>query len=573
MTFSRAGNRLAVVFDTRRLDQPPFRIQVWEVARDGQLQKARVVEPDTHYDARAVFTAAFSPEGATLVAGTAGEVLYQWDAGSGRLLRRIQGGVVAGFTPDGRTLLAVSHDGEVRRLDAATGKFLGLVGPRKRSDFLFVTRAVFSPDGKRVALGDEWTTLVKDVATNWALCRLNLPAGATPLSFSAGGETVAVASEDGTHFFDVAAGVERGWLKRAAGLAQFLGDDKHLLCVNDTSVTLREADAILAAAEKAPPPDRTDPPGVPLEAELIVRKDTYTLNLEGDTPEDFSTRVQFGLPSPESPRVDLVLRLRNAGKENLTLRNPPSLPTLYLVGPGALSYLWEAGQTGVGVMGPGGYEVEASEQASGASPPPDRVTLAPGASYAVPITKVMKDGFAHWLLPGDYQIAGTYMAEVAPPPPGARASFQEGFGEVSVRVTPAKVKVLPGKDSAAARRAAGPHEIRRPPPPGSLIVPKPDDGSGEVREQLSRPVKWSRLEAETPLKEVLELLGGRYDLDLRIDEAAFRERGGPALGRKPVTLPPVVNVSLNAALLLLLEQVDARLEIRGRTVWVVPKAK
>lgn len=175
-TFSPNGRRLAVVDDKRRLRGPAFTIRVWDVTADGKLTNSRDLEADALYHGNAVYHASFSPNGDLVAAGTMAEqVVYLWDARSGQLKRRFQGGVTAHFAPDGQALIAVTHDGEVRRFDTATWKFLGPAQPFKRTDFILVSRAVLSPDGKRIALGDEWTTLVKDVETNRTLCRLNLP--------------------------------------------------------------------------------------------------------------------------------------------------------------------------------------------------------------------------------------------------------------------------------------------------------------------------------------------------------------------------------------------------------------
>jgi hypothetical protein len=553
--FSPNGRRLAVVGDFLELDRPPFTIHLWDVTADGQLQHARTLEPDAPYTGTTVYGVTFTPDGDTLAAGTAREVIYLWDPASGRLLRRFQGGVTAGFSPDGRTLIAVTHDGEVRRFDTATWEFRAPAKPIRRSDFLYVTHAVFAPDGRRVALGDGWTTLVKDVESNRTLCRLNVGGWAIPISFSCDSKIVAVGGDEGTHLFDAATGEFRAWLAPSDGLARFLGDGKHLACRAADSITLRDVDAVLAAADKPPPPAGTDPPGGSLQAELVANRDTYTLDLEGDTLEDFSSRIQFGEDFPEPPQVDLVLRLRNTGRDPITLRDPKELPTLYLAGAGALNQPRGSYQTCIG------------------GPAPEPVTLAPGETHTIPVPQLTGFVRAFWLLPGEYLIAGDYLAVVSPAPVGSR-DVVDGFGYVAIRVAPVKVKVLAGTDPPASHPGEEPHEVRRPPAPGTVIIPKPDDGSREIRDLLSRPVALRQgVAVGTRLQEIVQFLHDRYDVDIRIDEKAFLASGNPRIGESRPGLPPLVNVSLSAVLQVLLHQVDAAMEIRGGTAWIVPQAR
>lgn len=554
-TFSRDGRRLAVVHHPHALGRVAFTIRVWDVTADGKFTNARDLEADASYNRTTVYQSSFSPDGHLAAAGTAAEVIYVWDARSGRLVRRFQGGVTAHFAPDGRTLIAVTHDGEVRRFETGTWKFLGPAQPFKRSDYILVSHTVLAPDGKRMALGDDWTTLVKDVETNQTLCRLNLPASAYPLSFSADGGILALAGEEGTHFHDATTGEERGWLKHGDGWGHFVGDGRQLVCVEERSLLLREMGDLFAHADKAPLPARTDPPGVPLEAELVARQDVYALDLGGDTANDFSTRLQFGDDVPEPPRVDLILKFRNTGKEIMTLRNPLGLRGMYLIGPGALSCPYELRQTGVGITpGPG----------------PEVVTLAPGESHSLPITSLSATGFAYWLLPGEYLIGGKCDGEISPPPPGSTKTA-DGFGSVSLRPTPVKVKVVPGKDASEQGLRAAASEIRRPPPPGTEIVPTPDDGSARTRETLAFATTMS-LDADTPLKEALEVLNIRYDLDLRLDEAAFAKAGKLRIADARVECPQL-DVSLRAIIPVILNQVDAQLDVRGRTIWILPAVK
>jgi hypothetical protein len=92
-----------------------------------------------------------------------------------------------------------------------------------------------------------------------------------------GGTLALVGSRDTLH--DATTGAERGWLKQGTGWGHFVGDARQLVCFEEKALTLRDVGALFAGGEKAPTPARTDPPGVPLEAELVAREDTYALDL------------------------------------------------------------------------------------------------------------------------------------------------------------------------------------------------------------------------------------------------------------------------------------------------------
>jgi hypothetical protein len=559
-TFAPKGRRLAVVYDPRWLDQAPFRIQLWDVAADGTLQSARTLEPDAPSSSRSVFAAAFSPTGESLVAGTAGEVLYLWDAATGQLKRRFQGGVAATFASDGRTLIAVTHDGAVRRFDTTTWNLLGPAEPIKRTEFLFVTSVAFAPDGKRVAIGDDWSMVIEDVATNRTVSRLQATVRGASGSFSPDGRTLAVVGEGAAHFFDPATGAERAWLKGVCGPGQFLGDGRYLAFSDARSITLHGPEDFVPG--KAPEPPDTDSPDVSLRGELIARQDTYTLDREGDTPQDFSARIQFGDPYPERPRVDLLLKLWNTGKETLTLKKPEESWTLFLVGPGALNHDFEQKQTGI-IAGPDGPDSER----------PGPVHLAPGESVTVPVSDLNPDGFAFWVLPGGYRIAGTCSVDVSPAPKGSVAG-SDGFGSVSLRLAPVRVKVLPGNKARTAREIAEDHAVLRPPPPGTVVSPKPDDGSDQTNDRLWRLINYrDAIPAGTPLEDALGWLAERCDLDIRIDRAAFRNAGDAAVARKKIELRsvPLIGVTVKTVLELLLDQADTRMEVHGRRIWVLPE--
>jgi hypothetical protein len=97
------------------------------------------------------------------------------------------------------------------------------------------------------------------------------------------------------------------------------------------AVLVATATVALGAPGKAPIPQqapeeksKTDPPGVPLEARLIAKKDTYVLDLGGKTPEEFRKLLKDS--SAPAPAVVLELEFRNSGDKNLTFLVGGSAP-------------------------------------------------------------------------------------------------------------------------------------------------------------------------------------------------------------------------------------------------------
>ncbi len=152
---------------------------------------------------------AFSRDGKTLAARAPDRALYLWDTAGGkepRVLGKTPSAVGYGYTafdnqnrmafaPDGK-LLAVVDDWSIRLWDIAEGKEIrwlgGHLGP--------VSSIAFTPDGKRlVSLASDRGPRVWDVATGKTVARLSFNLGfPSCLALTADGKTIATTGGDRT---------------------------------------------------------------------------------------------------------------------------------------------------------------------------------------------------------------------------------------------------------------------------------------------------------------------------------------------------------------------------------------
>jgi hypothetical protein len=204
----------------------------------------------------------------------------------------------------------------------------------------------------------------------------------------------------------------------------------------------RKAPAPHQAADQGP---HTDPPGAPLAAKLVVRKDTYTLDLGGKTPRQYRDAVK---KSPPVVGVDLVLDLKNTGNKPIRIWRADDYGkeqrqaggdyvrlTLNLRGPGAVSALVKLQMT------------------TPMTPPPRALEIAPGKSYSLPITTLSygRHGVAHfearracWTEAGEYTLTAAFQTAVSPAPPGSKEAKWAHFegGLVTVTTAPVKLRVV-----------------------------------------------------------------------------------------------------------------------------------
>ncbi len=543
--FAPDGHQLAVLSTAPQ----PFRIHLWDISAKRKLTHPHVLQPaGFRLGPPPVCRFAFSPDGKTLAAATGWEIITLWETTTGQLRRAFQGGVAAGFSADGRTLIAVTHDGLVRRFAFPTCEPLGPEESRARTDFLYVTQAVFSPDGRLVALSDDWSVVVKEVATGTIRCRVSPPDRIWSYSLSPDGKLLAAVTRTGTYLYDGATGKVRTGLEGAIDSTAFCHGGRYLACRRFGLVEYLETAAVLAKPSGGTEPARIDPAGAPLEVELVARRKAYRLDLQGDTPTEASNRIQLG-DGPDPPAVDLVLQVRNRGKVPIQIRDGYGV-ALHLTGPGAVN------------VPLGGRD-------------PSKVgwalvrTLPPGESLRIPVGDLATASV--WLLPGEYTVAGSCWVSISPAPKGSVA-MGAGFGMVRAALGPVAVRVTPGPQASSPRSRRPLDPASRLPRPGTVL--NSEANAFFLSATLATPIDLNKgIDKDTPLKDALKLIGDLSGLPIRIDEAAFQKVGRPGIGKKPVRSGKLLGVTLHGVLHIVLDQVDADLRVGPDAVWIVPQAR
>jgi hypothetical protein len=183
--------------------------------------------------------------------------------------------------------------------------------------------------------------------------------------------------------------------------------------------------------------DELKPADLPMKARLVAKNDTYKIDLEGKTGEEFRrllSDAEKAGKAPPAPMVDLVLELTNAGDQEVKFwtEGDPVEIQLELKGPehGAVTIAPKMALTA-------DFRI------------PKVMTLAPGKTYEIPI-KTLQHGFrgisktSYWTEPGDYTLIARYVTAISPAPKGTKEA-EKGFGSVTLVSAPIKIHVQPAK--------------------------------------------------------------------------------------------------------------------------------
>jgi WD40 repeat protein len=177
---------------------------------EGKVQESAKIEilPTVgHFDA--VYSVAFSPDGARALSGSFDHTLKLWDVRTGSLLRTFEGHTdwvqSVAFSPDGREVLSGSKDKTIKLWNAATGQVERAFSGHTEG----VSSVAFSPDGTQVLSGAADTTLrLWDASTGENIRTFQGQLGPIrAVAFSHDGSRLLSGSEDGSvKVWDAASG-------------------------------------------------------------------------------------------------------------------------------------------------------------------------------------------------------------------------------------------------------------------------------------------------------------------------------------------------------------------------------
>lgn len=217
------------------------RVKVWQ-ARDGSL----VHEFKEHKNA--IHSLAFSPDGALLASGTAGNAIGLWDVATGALLSIDTGhaGPVfkVSFSPDGTLLASASRDQTIRLWDPNDGSQIALM--HGHSDA--IESVVFDPQGEVIySASDDHTIAAWDVDSRKKTGVLRGHGESlSDVTFSPDGARCASTSWDGTvRSWDVADELELLQLSSGSPIVTgvvFHPSGDQLVAVDRNSLTVWDSD-------------------------------------------------------------------------------------------------------------------------------------------------------------------------------------------------------------------------------------------------------------------------------------------------------------------------------------------
>jgi hypothetical protein len=189
---------------------------------------------------------------------------------------------------------------------------------------------------------------------------------------------------------------------------------------------------IAAALPLAARADEPKPADLPLKAKLVAKKDTYKLDLDGKSGEEFRKVLKDAEKSgkaPMPPAVDLVLEITNTSDQEVKF---------WVEG--------DANELQLDAKGPNAVTITPQKAFTADFRMPKVITLAPGKTHSIPITALQygfrgTSKYTYWTEPGEYTLTASYKTAISPAPKGSKEA-DKGFGIVVLMTTePIKVKV------------------------------------------------------------------------------------------------------------------------------------
>jgi hypothetical protein len=358
---------------------------------------------------------AFSPD-ERLASGSEDRTVNVWDLrqpdGQPLTLRAHTDSVWSvAFSPDGQRLFSTDHSGKVVVWNPRSGERLA----EEKPPAAWSGQGAQSPDGKLLALcqADGGIDLVE----------LRPPSEAEVLYRRWKSAFDPVWQEEEATRHEKA----EQWFAAAFHLRQLLAHKP------------RDADKVQERLKRCEKKLRelgtTEPASATLEAHLVAKQDTYTLDRGGKSPDEYARQVRAaanrGEPLP-TPRVELTLVLRNTGDKEIKI----------LVGGDGPDVMLD-------LQGPGAVRVQPNRERPADFRPPSVVAIAPGKSHVLSLSNFSfgdrgSSDLAYWTKPGDYRLTATYRTSVSPMPKGAQKDpyFSPDFGHVAATSAPIKLTVI-----------------------------------------------------------------------------------------------------------------------------------
>jgi hypothetical protein len=106
----------------------------------------------------------------------------------------------------------------------------------------------------------------------------------------------------------------------------------------------------------------------------------------------------------------------------------------------------------------------------------------------------------------------------------------------------------------------------------ALALPVAEASGQGAKAKLDRKINLENgIDANTPLKDALEFLADKYQLNFTVDSKAFAKAGIQLVEEQPVKLAPMKNVTLARVVELLTAQVQGTYLVERDRVLIVPR--